>query len=204
MCAPLCDATFVKHKYLVSTYFDTPKHILRRSGVSLRVRQAGKKRIQTIKTANDNIALSRGEWEHELQGEEPDLRAARGTALEPLLSKRLRRKLDPVFATHVHRTLVTLRPGNSRVELALDQGHVRAGRNATPLAEVELELKSGSIADLFKAARMVTDLVPAKLALRSKSEQGYDLITGEPEGAVRASRITLHRKAIPASARLNS
>ncbi len=194
------DGQLVKHKYLVSTYFDTPKHILRRSGVSLRVRQAGKKRIQTIKTANDNIALSRGEWEHELQGEELDLRAARGTALEPLLSKRLRRKLDPVFATHVHRTLVTLRPGNSRVELALDQGHVRAGRNATPLAEVELELKSGSIADLFKAARMVTELVPAKLALRSKSEQGYDLITGEPEGAVRASKITLHRKAIPASA----
>ena len=189
------DGRLVKHKYLVSTYFDTPKHLLRRNGVSLRVRQAGKKRIQTIKTANDNIALSRGEWEYALEGNEPDLRAARGTALEPLLSKRLRRKLDPVFATHVHRTLVPLRPGNSRVELALDQGHVRAGQNSTALAEVELELKSGSVADLFKAARMVAELVPAKLTLRSKSEQGYDLITDQPVAAVRASKITLHRKA---------
>ena len=193
------DGRLAKHKYLVSTYFDTPKHILKRNGVSLRVRQAGKRRIQTIKTAN-GIAFGRGEWEHELEGSEPDLRAARGTALEPLLSKRLRRKLDPVFATHVHRTLVPLRPGNSRVELALDQGHVRAGQNSTALAEVELELKSGSIADLFKAARTVTELVPAKLTLRSKSEQGYDLITDEPVAAVRSSKITLHRKTALTSA----
>ena len=48
---------FAKHKYFVSTYFDTPKHDLRRSGVSLRVRQAGKKRIPTIKTARNGIGL---------------------------------------------------------------------------------------------------------------------------------------------------
>ena len=33
---------------------------------------------------------------------------------------------------------------------ALDEGHIRAGLYSTPLAEVELELKSGSISDLFK------------------------------------------------------
>ena len=49
----------VKHKYFVSTYFDTPKHILRRNGVSLRVRQAGKKRVQRIRTAKDGITLGR-------------------------------------------------------------------------------------------------------------------------------------------------
>ena len=189
------DGQLVKHKYLVSTYFDTPKHVLRRNGVSLRVREAGKKRVQTIKTASNGIALGRGEWEHKLDGNEPDLRAARGTALEPLLTKRLRRDLDPVFATHVHRTVVPLRPGNSRVELALDEGHVRAGRNSTALAVVELELKNGSVADLFRAARMVTELVPAKLAVRTKSERGYDLVEDQSVGAATASRITLDRKA---------
>jgi inorganic triphosphatase YgiF len=189
------DGQLVKHKYLVSTYFDTPKHVLRRNGVSLRVREVGKKRVQTIKTASNGIALGRGEWEHKLDSNEPDLRAARGTALEPLLSKRLRRDLDPVFATHVHRTVVPLRPGNSRVELALDEGHVRAGRNSTALAEVELELKNGSVADLFRAARMVTELVPAKLAVRTKSERGYDLVEDQSVGAATASRITLDRKA---------
>ena len=190
----------VKHKYFVSTYFDTPKHILRRNGVSLRVRQAGKKRVQTIKTAKDGITPGRGEWESKIESNEPDLRAARGTALEPLLSKKLRRDLNPIFATRVHRTLVPLRPGKSRVELALDQRHVRVGRNATPLAEVELELKNGSVADLFKAARIVTELVPAKLAVRSESEQGYDLVEDQPVSAVGASKITLKRKATLSSA----
>jgi inorganic triphosphatase YgiF len=191
---------FAKHKYFVSTYFDTAKHVLRRNGVSLRVRQAGKKHVQTIKTARDGIALGRGEWESKIESNEPDFRAARGTALEPLLSKNIRRDLDPIFTTHVHSTLIPLRPGNSLVELALDQGHVRVGRNATPLAEVELELKNGSVADLFRVARMVAELVPAKLAVKTKSEQGYALVEDQPINAVRASKITLGRKATLSSA----
>jgi triphosphatase len=194
------DGQLARHKYFISTYFDTPKHVLRRNGVSLRVRQAGKKRVQTIKTARDGIALGRGEWETRIESNEPDFRAARGTALEALLSKNIRRDLDPIFTTHVHRTLVPLRPGNSLVEMALDQGHVRVGRNATPLAEVELELKNGSIADLFRAARMVAELVPAKLSVKTKSEQGYALLDHQPIDAVRASKITLKRSATLSSA----
>ena len=105
------DGELPRHKYLVSTYFDTPKLLLRKNGISLRVRQAGKKRVQTIKTVNGGISLSRGEWEHKLQGDEPDLKAARGTALEPLVSGKLKRQLRPVFATHVQRTSLPLRSG---------------------------------------------------------------------------------------------
>ncbi len=189
------DGQLVRHRHLISTYFDTPNHTLKRHGISLRVRQAGKKRIQTIKTAPNGVAVERGEWEKRIDGNEPDLRAARGTPLHRLISKRLRRKLDAVFATHVHRTLVPLRPGNSRVELALDEGHIRAGLYSTPLAQVELELKSGAISDLFKTARTVAQLVPARLALKAKSEQGYDLIADQPMAEVSGSRIELPRKA---------
>src|SRR6476646_2055654 len=189
------DGELVTHRHLVSTYFDTPQHVLWRNGISLRVRQAGKKHIQTIKTATNGVALGRGEWEKRVDGSQPDLRAARGTPLQQLLSKRLRRKLDAVFATHVHRTVVPLRPGNSRVELALDEGHIRAGLYSSPLAEVELELKSGSISDLFRTARTVAQLVPARLALKAKSEHGYDLIADQPMAAVSGSRIELPRKA---------
>jgi inorganic triphosphatase YgiF len=180
-----------RHKYLVSTYFDTPKLLLRKNGVSLRVRQTGKKRVQTIKTVNGGISLSRGEWEHKLQGDEPDLRAARGTALEPLLSGKLKRNLEPIFATHVQRTFLPLRSGNSQIELALDEGHIRAGQKSSPLAEVELELKKGTASDLFKAARRVAGLAPVKLALKSKSEHGYDLIADQPLRAFHGSRIIL-------------
>jgi inorganic triphosphatase YgiF len=185
------DGELPRHKYLVSTYFDTPKLLLRKNGVSLRVRQTGKKRVQTIKTVNGGISLSRGEWEHKLQGDEPDLRAARGTALEPLLSSKLKRDLEPIFTTHVQRTFLPICSGNSQIELALDEGHVRAGQKSAPLAEVELELKKGTASDLFKAARRVAGLAPIKLALKSKSEQGYDLIADQPSRAFHGSRIIL-------------
>ena len=194
------DGQLVEHRHLVSTYFDTPNHLLKKSGISLRVRQAGKKRIQTIKTAANGVAVERGEWEKRIKGDEPDLRAARGTPLQRLLSKRLKRDLDAVFSTHVHRTLVPLRPGSSRVELALDEGHIRAGLYSSPLAEVELELKSGSIGDLFKTARTVAQLVPARLALKAKSQQGYDLITDQPTASVTAAKIVLPSKATLATA----
>lgn len=194
------DGQFVEHRHLVSTYFDTPNHLLKRNGISLRVRQAGKKRIQTIKTSANGVAVERGEWEKRIGGDEPDLRAARGTPLKRLISKGLKRDLDAVFSTHVHRTLVPLRPGNSRVELALDEGHIRAGLYSSPLAEVELELKSGSIGDLFKTARTVAELVPARLALKTKSQQGYDLITDTSTAAVSAAKIALPRKATLATA----
>src|ERR1700755_659007 len=70
------DGELPRHKYLVSTYFDTPKLLLRKNGVSLRVRQTGKKRVQTIKTVNGGISLSRDEWEHKHHGDDTDLRGA--------------------------------------------------------------------------------------------------------------------------------
>jgi triphosphatase len=188
------DGQLAEHRHQVSTYFDTPGHLLKRHGISLRVRHAGKKRIQTIKTAADGVAVERGEWEKRINGDAPDLRAARGTPLHRLLSKRLKRDLDAVFSTHVHRTVVPLRPGSSQVELALDEGHIRAGLYSSPLAEVELELKSGSVSDLFKTARTVAQLVPARLALKAKSQQGYDLITDQQTAAVSAAKTTLSRK----------
>jgi inorganic triphosphatase YgiF len=84
--------------------------------------------------------------------------------------------------------------------LALDEGNVRAGQKSSPLTEVELELKRGAASDLFRTARLVTGLVPVKLALKSKSERGYDLITDQPSRAFRASKIILEHDASMAAA----
>src|SRR5215469_9087449 len=86
---------------LVSVYFDTAKHKLRRKGLSLRVRHIGDKRIQTLKANGEWAAgLSRrDEWEKPIRRDTPDLRAARRTALAPLLSKKLAHALKPVFET---------------------------------------------------------------------------------------------------------
>src|ERR1700688_5320942 len=86
---------------LVSVYFDTPKHTLARNDVTLRVRHNGDKGLQTIKSGGLANALSRGEWEQEIKGDFPSLRKARDTALAPLMTKKLKRGLRPLFETRI-------------------------------------------------------------------------------------------------------
>jgi triphosphatase len=182
-----------KEEDLVSVYFDTPKHKLARNGVTLRVRRHGDKFLQTIKSGGSNGSFKRGEWEHEIKGAVPNLREAHGTPLAPLLTKKLKRRLKPVFETRVHRTSLPIRKNGSRIEMALDQGEVRAGRQSAPISELELELKRGKVADVFKLAREIAKLTPATLLLKSKSERGYDLIEDMSAKTVRAEKIRLRR-----------
>ena len=182
-----------KEENLVSVYFDTPKHKLARNGVSLRVRRHGDKFLQTIKSGGPNGSFKRGEWEHEIKGVVPNLRKAHGTPLAPLLTKKLKRTLKPIFETRVHRTRSLVCKNGSRIEVALDEGEVRVGRKSAPISELELELKGGKVADVFKLAREIGDVTPATLLLKSKSERGYDLIDDTPATTGRAEKIRLRR-----------
>src|SRR6516165_7790588 len=171
---------------LVSVYFDTNKLQLRQKGLSLRLRRIGRHHVQTIKQENNgNAALfARGEWEHDVPAKQLDLNAARDTALAPLLNKKLRRALKPVFKTHVRRKVFQIRSGQS--ELSIDKGKVEAGRKSSPLCEVELELKQGQAADLFKLAKVLAHEVPVQLAVKSKADRGYALLTAEKPAPVKA------------------
>jgi triphosphatase len=182
-----------KEENLISVYFDTPRHKLARNGLSLRVRHNGDKRLQTVKSEGSGGSFRRGEWEREIKGNVPDLRKAAGTALAPLLTKKLKRSLKPIFATSVHRTSIPVSKSGSRIELALDEGQVRAGRRSASISELELELKRGKAGDVFKLARELAKLVPAKLAFKSKAGRGYDLIEQKPTQAVCAEKIELRR-----------
>ena len=183
----------LKEENLVSVYFDTPKHTLARNDVTLRVRHNGAKCLQTIKSGGLAGSFRRGEWEHETKGDVPNLRKARDTALAPLLTKKLKRRLKPVFETHIHRTSVPVRKNGTLIEVALDEGQVRAGRRSAPISELELELKRGKTGDIFKLAHEMGKLAPATLSLKSKSERGYDLIENKPAKAVGAEKIRLQR-----------
>src|ERR1700733_8561967 len=103
-----------KEENLISVYFDTPKHKLARNGVSLRVRHNGDKRLQTVKSEGSGRSFRRGEWEREIRGNVPNLRKAPGTALAPLLTNKLKRRLKPIFATNVRRTRIPVFKNGSR------------------------------------------------------------------------------------------
>ncbi|MGY8664673.1 CHAD domain-containing protein [Bradyrhizobium sp. UFLA05-109] len=176
---------------LVSTYFDTRKCKLKRHGLTLRVRDDGDKHVQTVKSAN-GAQFGRGEWEAEIKNGAPNLGKAQGTPLEPFASEKLRRKLKPVFETSVHRITLPLRTRRSEIELAIDRGRIVAGQRSSPVEELELELKSGRLVDLFRVARSIERKSQAELDLRSKSDRGYALARGEEHPVLSAESIALN------------
>jgi triphosphatase len=180
---------------LISTYFDTKRRELREAGVSLRVRREGKRSTQTIKQNGGPAvgSFDRAEWEREIVGRKPDLAAAEGTALAPLLSKRVRTQLKPIFRTAVSRTTYRLKDRGSTIKLAFDKGQIEAGHRSSPLTEVEIELERGEPAELFALARRLGAREPPRLQVKSKAERGYDLITGAMPAPVKFAKLKLAR-----------
>lgn len=177
---------------LRATYFDTPDQTLRRAGLSLRLREEGRRRVQTIKARDpDASLLERGEWEGEVDGEAPDFALAEGTPLAGLLTDEVREAIRPLFRAEIERAARMVTEGRSRIELVVDRGEVIAEERRAPVAELELELKEGEPADLFRLARRLTDAAPLRLALATKSERGYALLDGAAPAARRAEQAVL-------------
>ena len=176
----------------VSVYFDTNKQKLRKKGLMLRVRREGRHYRQTIKATGNDGNFERDEWEAQIAGNEPDLDQANGTALARLLTKKLRRRLKPMFETRVQRTIYPLVNNARAIALTMDQGSIDTGAGSQSLCEIELELKRGSAADLFDVAHQLTQTLPARLAVKSKSERGYEILDDVQESPVKAAAIDLH------------
>src|SRR5215831_18463225 len=90
----------------------------------------------------------RGEREDDIKSSQPQLKHAKGTPLAPLVTKKLKRKLGPVFRTDIRRSVLNLQLNGSKIELAFDRGKVVAGRSTEPIHEIELELKDGGAEEI--------------------------------------------------------
>lgn len=187
---------------LVTVYFDTAKSKLRKHGLTLHVRHAGENRVQTIKALTEGArgASGRDEWEERIAGDTPDLKLAKGTALEPLATRKLQRKLKPAFETVIERTAFPIHSGDADLELAVDRGHIKAREWREPVSEVEIELKQGDRATLAKIAQRLAQSAPVAYAAQSKPERGYALSAGESAKAVCRRTIDLDPEASTAAA----
>ena len=159
---------------LYNIYYDTPDLKLHQRAMALRLRRIGKQWLQTLKGGGGVQAglHQRNEWEVPVAGE-----ALNFDALEPsvgkLLPLALRKKLRPLFVTDFFRTTRMVAFEGAEIELSLDRGEIRAGQASRPISEVELELKSGESAQLFKLAQTLLDIVPLEVEHTSKAEYGY-------------------------------
>lgn len=187
---------------LESIYFDTPEQLLRKSGYVLRIRRTQSGYVQTVKAAGDGL-IERPEWEQSVAGGEPDRDALDATPVGKLLGKRS--KLAPLFSVSVERCSCLLRQGRSLIEVALDQGSIRKAEaigeaDTLLMSEIELELKDGSVTDLFAFAREIAALVPVRLGVESKAERGFALIETRSAQAFRAEPVILSDKMTAAEA----
>jgi inorganic triphosphatase YgiF len=176
-------------RHEVTTYFDTPDRVLQRGGVSLRVRAAEGSRIQTLKAGRrDGVAADRAEWEWPIKQDEPDLRPAGPVLEQQGLPQKL--NLEPVFRTEVDRTTRILNlDGGTVIETAYDEGLITAGGSHQPIRELELELRDGETAPLYRLACELHAAAPLSLETESKGARGYRLASGaKPE--IQKSRDT--------------
>jgi triphosphatase len=188
---------------LHAVYFDTEDEALRQAGLSLRIRRRGQDRVQTIKAERkardrhgEGLALDRSEWESPVEGDVPDFAAAAGTALAPFAAnEKLRDRIRPVFTVTTERRTYAIERDGAAIELALDRAEVAAGPRASRFGEVELELKHGDAAAIFRVALDLSQAAPVRLSLATKSERGYALLGRLAPKPVKAERIKLQRDA---------
>jgi inorganic triphosphatase YgiF len=197
-----CSAGSPKFEKLVTVYFDTAKFRLRDHSLALRIRHVGKHRLQTIKTDRKGArgAFGRDEWEAEIDSDTPNLKLAKGTVLEPLATKKLQRKLKPIFETVVERTTFPIHVGDVDFELAVDHGFIEAQGRREPISEIEIESKSGDSGGISAIAERLAESIPVTYAAQSKAERGYTLSDDQAHKPVCAAGIELDPEASTADA----
>jgi inorganic triphosphatase YgiF len=171
----VADGSVFKHLY--STYFDTFDCALLKKGIGLRIRKIGDKYVQTIKTAGSGLGglHQRQEWETEVSGEMPDFKQLPNDIL-PMLKGINLNHVEAIFTTDFMRQTwqLKLETGN-HIELALDLGKIETPLASEPLHEIELELKSGSVAQIYQTALSLQKALPLTIENQSKAERGYAL-----------------------------
>lgn len=178
---------------LYTIYFDTPEFDLYRRGVAFRLRRVGYHWVQTVKVAarSTGTLSARPEWEVQIAGNRPDLEVLPGEARAHLGD--LAGRLAPCFETAFQRTTWLLEDARGGVEVALDQGEIRAGERSLPISEIEFELKAGDSAALFQTARTLLAAVPLGLEPRSKALRGYALAGARQSGPCKAITSDIDR-----------
>ncbi|MBS0341905.1 MAG: CYTH and CHAD domain-containing protein [Proteobacteria bacterium] len=173
--------------HLQARYFDTADSRLAGNNAALRLRKEGRRWVQTAKALGDG-PLHRLEHNADLGvpragvAVQVDVQRHAGTPVGEVLARVLEdAPLVETFATDIWRTTRRARLGRSIVELALDMGRVVApaagGRpeRAAVVRELELELVSGSVADLVELAQRWSQRHGLWYGTVSKAERGERL-----------------------------
>jgi len=166
---------------LLNTYFDTPALDLHARRVAMRFRKKGWEWLLTVKSAepaSGGLAV-RSEWETSATPGVFDFSHVDNNEFRSFLED-VTPELEPIFTTDFKRQIWHVPFGESLIEMALDRGSIESKGKSTPICEIELELISGRIADIFALTRQLQESLDLHPAIASKAERGYNLFNRLP------------------------
>lgn len=192
----------VERTRLRATYFDTPDGALARGKLTLRLRQEGREHVQTAKgpgptsaeRLEHNVPIAAGAQRPviELHAAHPVAQALRAALAGS------DGELVPLFETDIVRRSRLVKAAGTAVEIALDQGRIRAGAASVPVLELEFELKEGSPEALVEVAQRWCEQHGLWLDPLTKAGAGRRLAEGMTEArAVMASEVRAARGTAP-------
>ena len=162
-----------KKQFLSNTYYDYLDHFLAKQKMGLRIRQEDQELTLTLKTNGEVVGglHSRPEYNLPLTEKETPTNAQLRELypFEQLPSS----TLQPIFSTDFNRTFWLVEFQQSKIEVAFDQGKIIAGESEQPICEIEFELKSGNVQDLFDFVETLPFERDIYFSSASKAKRGY-------------------------------
>lgn len=190
-------------RHLRNGYFDTDQKALRQFDIGLRIRSCelatGEKSAeQTVKLAGQDVGGL-----HQRPEFNVDLPVPTNMVADLSLYEReiwpagfdvdeIQQQLMLLFETDFQRTTwhVSM-PSGTVIECVLDQGAVKANGQETIISEVELELVSGEVKELFAFAQYIASKVDVRLGFLSKAARGYHLLAGKSLSCVDLNKVNV-------------
>lgn len=198
---PLLAGLPAQKLHLLNTYYDTSALELHARRIALRFRKKGEQWLLTVKSAepaSGGLAV-RNEWETPASPGVFDFAHVDFPELKGFLDNAVD-ELKPVFTTNFRRTLWHVPFGDSLIELAVDRGSIESKGRQTTICEMELELLSGHLDDIFGLTRKLQKDFDLRPAVDSKAERGYALFTDEPQHPFHAAPVALSAELTPVEA----
>jgi triphosphatase len=160
--------------------------------MGLRIRGAGGRYEMTMKIAGRVTGGLHQRPEYNIDIEKPELELTRLPAEvwpNGELPETLSAQVQPLFSTDFWREKWLVNEGNSRIEMALDLGDVKAGDFQEPICELELELLEGNADDVLKLARKLVGHSGLRQGSLSKAARGYHLAAGNAPRMLKSTAI---------------
>ena len=167
---------------LGNTYFDTPEQYFSLNQMGFRVRSKNQHYEMTLKTKGEIVGglHIRPEYNLPLNSAEPDFkRLISHFNLQIEQAEQISANLQPTFSTDFLRHQWLIEINQSQIEVVLDQGEVKNPFGSEKICELEFELKTGALADIFQLIEQMPKLDGMWLSSLSKAQRGY--IVGRPE-----------------------